>query len=60
LRKTPHGDRCLPCPLAERHDLLQPYVEVEKGKDESRQDNYLGLFSLVNRDESHPSRDTNE
>jgi hypothetical protein len=29
LRKTPHGEGYLPCPLVEGQDLLQPYVEVE-------------------------------
>jgi hypothetical protein len=48
LRKTPHDEGYLPCPLVEGRDLLQQYVEVEKGKDELRQRDVGGPFAMLN------------
>jgi len=60
LIKTPHGEGFLPCSLAEGKYLLQPCVEVEKEKDDLRQNTIKGPFVVPNSDGSHPSKDINE
>jgi hypothetical protein len=52
--------RYLPCPLAEGHDFLQTYVEVEERKDELRHQVVGRHFVVPKIYGPHPSEDTDE
>jgi hypothetical protein len=60
LRMTPHTEGYLPCPLAEGKDLLQPFVEVEGGKDELKQQAVGGALLCQEMMDLILPEDTNE